>query len=299
VTHSDEVQRRPMHAGDKMPRNPPATTMKGNATSSMLGRAIIKVGERVPLLRPALGGAYARYFNEAGGLVRIFRGIYPDFAAAARDMPPHRLRGYDNDESAARALEDRLRIFPFDYPVLFWLARCLPGCKLLFDWGGNVGVTYYAYRRYLDYPPDLRWLVSDLPAVIAMGRRLQEQEPAPGLAFTSTAEELGRAEVLLAAGSLHFMEDPFAGLCAAGTLPRHVLLNKVPAYEKPSAVTLHNMGTAFCPYHLFNRAEFVSRFEGLGYRLVDQWKSPDLGCHIPFFPEHSIPAYSGFYFSRA
>ncbi len=273
--------------------------MKGNSTSSLLGRLVIKVGERVPLLRPALNAAYARHFNKAAGRIRIFRGVYPDFATAARDTPPHRQRGYDNDESAAAAIEDRRRIFPFDYPVLFWLAKLLPECKLLFDWGGNVGVTYYAYRRYLTYPPGLRWLVSDLPSTAALGRRLQEQEPASELAFTSTLDELCHADVLLAAGSLHFMEDPFAGLRAASALPRHVVLNKVPAYEQPSAVTLHNFGTAFCPYHLFNRAEFVGAFERLGYRLVDQWQSPDLGCRIPFFPEHSIPAYSGFYLTRA
>lgn len=99
---------------------------------------------------------------------------------------------------------------------------------------------------------------------------------------------------------MHFMEDPFAVLRAASCLPRHIILNKVPAYDQPSAVTLHNiMGTgAFCAYHLFNRAEFLSGFERLGCRLMDQWQSPDLGCHIPFFPEHSIPAYSGFYFQR-
>jgi len=211
--------------------------LQGNSTSARLGRGIIKVGERVPLLRSALNAAYGHYFNHAAGRARIFRGIYPDFAAAARDMPPQRLQGYDNDESAAAAVEDRRRIFPCDYPVLFWLAKLLPDSNLLFDWGGNVGVTYYAYRRHLVYPPGLRWLVSDLPSVVALGRRLQQQEPAPGLAFTSSLEELCHADILLAAGSMHFMEDPFAGLRAASSLPRHVILNKVPAYDRPSAVT--------------------------------------------------------------
>lgn len=76
--------------------------LQGNSTSARLGRGIIKVGEQVPLLRSALNAAYGHYFNRAGGRERIFRGIYPDFASATRDMPPHRVQGYDNDESAAR-----------------------------------------------------------------------------------------------------------------------------------------------------------------------------------------------------
>jgi putative methyltransferase (TIGR04325 family) len=69
-------------------------------------------------------------------------------------------------------------------------------------------------------------------------------------------------------------------------------------YDMPSAVTLHNMGTAFCPYRLFNRPEFLSSVEALGYRLVDEWQSPGVSCRIPFEPGHSIGAYSGFYFTR-
>jgi putative methyltransferase (TIGR04325 family) len=75
-------------------------------------------------------------------------------------------------------------------------------------------------------------------------------------------------------------------------------LNKVPAYDLPAAATLHNMGTALCPYQLFNRAELIRNFERFGYRLIDAWCSPDLGCQIPFFRSHSIAAFSGYYFTR-
>jgi putative methyltransferase (TIGR04325 family) len=78
-----------------------------------------------------------------------------------------------------------------------------------------------------------------------------------------------------------------------------VVLSKVPAYDAPDAVTLQNMGTAFCPNHLFNRSRLVERFVELGYRLVDDWRSPGLTCEIPFHPEHSIGGYSGFYFVKA
>jgi putative methyltransferase (TIGR04325 family) len=85
----------------------------------------------------------------------------------------------------------------------------------------------------------------------------------------------------------------------AAALPKHLLLCKVPVYDRPTAVTLSNMGTAICLYRLFNRDEFVANVTSLGYRLVDEWRSFDAGhCRIPFYPEHAIDAYSGFYFER-
>ena len=272
--------------------------MSPKETMSRATRTFIRISERVPLLRAAGNLAYASHFYSERGHIRLFRGIYRSFAEAARDAPRRAEQTFDNDESAQMLADDRFRICPFDYPVMFWLARLLPGCRRLFDWGGHVGISYFGYRPYLDYPPDLSWLVCDVPAVVSLGSRIAAQEGAPGLRFTSSLEELQQADILLAAGSLHFIEDPFAPLESAATLPPHVLLNKVPAYDLPSAVTLHNMGSAFCPYHLFNRAELVSRFERLGYRLADEWTSPDLGCRIPFFPRHSIPAYSGFHFAK-
>jgi putative methyltransferase (TIGR04325 family) len=82
------------------------------------------------------------------------------------------------------------------------------------------------------------------------------------------------------------------------SLPKHILLNKVPVHDLPPAVTLHNMGSALCAYHLFNRAEFLAAFQSLGYTLRDEWANPDLGARIPLHREHSIPAFSGFYFER-
>ena len=265
---------------------------------SPAARVFIRISERIPLLREAGKLAYTAQFYSRTGHIRLFRGIYRNFAEAARAAPRHAQQSCDNDASAQLLADDRLRICPFDYPVMFWLSRLLPGSRRLLDWGGGVGITYFGYRRYLDYPADLSWLVSDVPAVVSLGSRIAAQEGAPGLRFTSSLAELQQADILLAAGSLHFIEDPFAALAAAPALPPHVLLNKVPAYDLPSAVTLHNMGTAFVPYHLFNRAEFVGGFERLGYRLIDEWRSPDLSCQIPFFRSHSIPAYSGFYFVK-
>jgi putative methyltransferase (TIGR04325 family) len=257
-----------------------------------------RISAHVPILRQVLDLAYKRRFNLADGQIRLFRGIYPDFVGAARAVPKDRLEGYDNEQSADRVAHERRRICAFDYPIMFWLSKLLPQCKLLFDWGGNVGISYFGYRGYLSYPKTLTWLICDVPAVTAFGETIASEEATPGLQFTTTLDRIAGADVLLAAGALQFIEDPLRQLRAARSLPQHILINKLPVYELPSSVTLHNMGSAFCPYHLLNRTEFLSRFEELGYRLVDEWKCPELSCEIPFFPRHSIAAYTGFYLTK-
>ncbi len=258
-----------------------------------------RAAARVPLLRRPLQGAYDRYFTRVTGPhVRLFSGIYPDFRAAMQAIPATRLVGYDNVPSASRQSDDMFRIYAMDYPILFWLDRLLADCRLLFDWGGNTGVSYFSFRRLLRYPHDFTWLVNDVPAVVREGMRIMRLHAAPGLEFTTTLEGMCRADILLAAGVLHFIEDPFDLLRRQAALPAHVLLNKVPVYSLPNAVTLQNMGTALLPNHLFNETDLVNQFIALGYRQIDAWET-DLACHIPFHPQHSIRGYKGYYFARA
>jgi len=252
----------------------------------------------MPLLRLLLIRAYKRKFDRASGRIRLFHGIYPDFSSASRDIPRGRLEGSDNVASVLRVADERFRICAFDYPIMFWLQQLMPQCTLLFDLGGNVGISYFGYRKYMGYPWGLSWLVSDVPAVAALGTRLAQAEGASNLRFTITLDELPRADILLAAGSLHFIERPFEMLRSVAALPRHILVNKVPLVDLPAAVTLHNMGSAMCPYHLFNRAEFLAEFRALGYETIAEWKT-ELSAHIPFFNEYSVQAYMGFYFRKA
>ena len=252
----------------------------------------------MPFLRTPLRSVYVRHFKALEGpRLRLFSGIYPDFNTAIQAIPAFRLVGYDNTPSARRLSHDLFRIFSMDYPIIFWLSRLLAGSRLLFDWGGNIGISYFAFRRLLSYPPDLEWLVNDVPAVVQEGVSTAKRHPAQGLQFTTSMAALSRADILLAAGSLHFIENPLETLRKQRSLPPHVLLNKVPVYSMPAAVTLQNMGTALLPNHLFNEVELVGKFLELGYRKIDDWDT-DLSCHIPFHPEYTVRAYRGYYFSR-
>ena len=261
-------------------------------------RGLVSAAADLPLVRHAAAGAYRQHFNAAAGSARLFNDIYPDFAAARRAIPPKRLIGYDNEASAERMMGEWLAVHPSDYPVLFWLERLLQNGDSVFDWGGNVGIKYFAFRPYLTERNDLVWYVNDVPAVVKRGEEIARREAAGALRFTTELHDLARADVLLASGVVQFVEDPFAALRAAGKLPAHLLFNKVPLYDMPSAVTLHNMGTSFCPYHLFNRKQFVANVEALGFALRDEWSSPGVACSIPFSRQHDVAAYSGLYFRR-
>jgi putative methyltransferase (TIGR04325 family) len=242
---------------------------------------------------------YERYFRNAHGAHRLFRGLYPDFASAVASIPAERPVGYDNEASARRLEDERFEVFPSDYPILFWLDRLIGDARLLFDLGGNVGSRYLAFRKHLAYPDQLVWLVEDVPAVIERGRAIATREHVPHLAFTADFDRLSGADILLASGVLQFLDDWSGFLERAQPRPRHLLINRTPVGPQPSVLTLHSTGVSFCPYRLFNQDSFIAVFEDLGYQLIDQWSNPGLPCHIPFHPTYSLDAYSGFYFRAA
>ena len=260
------------------------------------GRASLKRLARTPVGSKVLRAAYEGYFEAAGGHQRMFRGLYSDFASAAAHAPPGKQVGYNGVATADRHAHERHFIFPSDYPILFWLSGLLPGTRLLFDLGGDVGSRYLAFRKYLTYPENLTWLVNEIPAVVALGRTIAQEEATSHLQFTTDYARLAEADILLASGVLQVLEDWNGFLKRAASLPRHILINRTPVSDQPHMVTLCAIGVSFNPYHLFNRGSFVAAFVDLGYRLVDEWLTPENACRIPDHASHSLDAFSGFYF---
>lgn len=231
----------------------------------------------------------------------LFRGVFATFGEAAASAPATLPLGYDNPQSAAMYMDRTRRVYAADYPVMFWLARLFAeGRTRLYELGGHVGVSYYAYRRYLAYPPALAWTVHDVPAVLAAGRRLAaEKDGARQLAFSDRFEEASGSEVLLAQGSVQYLPETLAArLAALPRAPAHVILNLTPLHERESYFTLQSVGTAFCPYRVTAIGDFLGDFDRLGYALVDQWENPDKKCEIPFHAGHSLDRYYGFHFRR-
>src|SRR5512138_280114 len=84
------------------------------------------------LLRGVSPGAWMRFARDLRdhlGFVRTanaVRGLYPDFAAAARAAPRGRTIGYDTARHAEMYDHRLERLLIGDYPTLFWFSRLLP-----------------------------------------------------------------------------------------------------------------------------------------------------------------------------
>jgi putative methyltransferase (TIGR04325 family) len=262
-----------------------------------LGRRMSRHSWRLPLVRRVLEADYARSFARMPK--NQFRGVYASFAEATASLPASAKVGYNHDELAGLYRHRMEKANQSDYAVLFWLKGLLDKQSFVFDFGGHVGVAYHGWRTYLGYPPGMRWLVYDVPAIVKVGAELARERPSDGLAFTSDVADARGCTIFLAAGSLQYIDESLPALLArSGGLPRHLLVNKLPLYEGPTFVTVQSTGRAFHPYRICNRAEFVSEVIALGYRVVDNWSNREQYCEIPFEPDRDIDAYSGYYFVR-
>lgn len=273
--------------------------MKALAYSPASYRFAEALEQALPPLRYWHRAQYQRHFNKLYKWERLFHGVYPDFATALLDIPKDRPVGYDNAESAV-SLGRETPMLPSEYPIIHWLSKLLPTNPNILDVGGYLGFSYDWYKKYDIYPPALRWTIFDVPAVVDEGKRMMEREPGRPLHFTTDFAEGSTADVLLASGSLQFIEESFAGMLAKlDRLPPHVLVNKLAATHQQEFYTLQNMGPSIAPYRVVRRADFIAALEAMGYELVDSWQNPELTCYIPFYPDHTVEAFDGFYFRRA
>ncbi|MEX1827174.1 TIGR04325 family methyltransferase [Luteibacter sp. CQ10] len=253
---------------------------------------------RLPFLRAWQEARYARRFFAHTALTHhLYRGVFATFDEAQASIPADHASGYDNTDSAELYRERTRRVFINDYPMIHWLGRCFDeGMDEVFDIGGHIGIAYYAYRKYLTYPKDLRWTVMDVPAVNAAGEHwAAEHDLAHQLHFADDVADASGCGVLFAAGSLQYLRYSLASaLRRMPTKPRYLLLNSVPVHLHESYFTVQNIGVACCPYRVTAEREFLGGLTGLGYRLLDRWENPQRHCTIPFHPELSLDRYFGF-----
>lgn len=236
---------------------------------------------------------YERIFRSHLGLVR---GVFKDFDEARRAAPSCKPVGMDSPEYLDHHTDRADYIQAYDYPFLFWLGRVLPGARKVFDFGGNIGVHYFAYMPYLDYPRDLEWTVCELPNIVADGQRIATERSARHLKFTTDFRDADGSDIFIAAGALQYVEESVgAKLARLSARPRHMLLNKLPLYDGEPFVTLQNGGPVWAPQHVFNRAAFVHDLEQLGYELMNAWDNPGFACRVPFESARVVNRYSGLY----
>lgn len=256
--------------------------------------------QRLPGVRHMLRARFRRQFL-CDPYARLFDGVYPTFEEAMQAVPRDANNSYDNRESIERYVR-RLDLEEYDYQPLFWIGESFrEGLRAIADVGGSVGIKYYAFSSYTQFPHDVSWLVVDVPAAVSRGRELAiERGSSSHLAFTGSTPDADGCEVLLCLGSLQFLPITLAELVQSmNHQPRRIIVNTTPIHESRTFFTLHSMGTGICPYRVVARDTFVDDLVRLGYKVRHHWRNPNKDMRLPFQRGYDVEHFSGFCFDRA
>jgi putative methyltransferase (TIGR04325 family) len=255
-----------------------------------------KVFGRIPFVEKG----YARHALWRRDHSGLFTGVYDSYAAAHQDIPESRNRGWDNEQSASLWVDHIDHMQPSAYAPFFWLSELLQEGTTLIDYGGSIGLSYYSYARRRKLPARARWIVVEVPHLVAAGQKIAQRENAAQLEFVDDLSRTPPADIFLSAGALQYIDDSGPGfLEKLPAAPAHVLLNKLPLTKAPGYWTLQNFGPAISPYKIYNERDFLDYFEKAGYILRDRWAVPELSCDVPFHPQLFVPHFSGLYFGTA
>ncbi len=241
--------------------------------------------------------AYRRKFIDNSD-ENLFMGSFESFAAAEAAAPPEKPVGYDH--APAVALYSHQIAF-YDYPGLFWVGRSLEdGMRNIFDLGGHLGIKYYAFRRMLNFPPELRWTVCDVPAVVKGGRECAVlRDATTQLSFTTDFRDASGCDLLYASGSLQYLPDGISEIVAALPVkPRRIVLNVTAVHPDRTLYTLNSIGVAICPYRIQHHDQLLAELAGAGYRRRDAWRNEGKRIEVPFVEGGDKPYYAGCCFDR-
>jgi putative methyltransferase (TIGR04325 family) len=227
--------------------------------------------------------------------VHYFRGVFENFEDAIASAPKTKPFGYDNPEAAKMYKERTQRLYSTDYPVLFWMEKIRSEIATVFDFGGHIGVHYYAYLKVLDCSKITNWTVCDVESVCQEGRDYaRSRDSHSKLTFVSDIKFCNNYDLFLAKGSLQYLEwNLHDKLVECGHKPKYIIINMTPLHPQTKTITLNNIGTAFCPYHIRKESDFLIGLESIGYQVLDSWDNPEKSCSIAFEQKRSIEYYRG------
>jgi len=262
----------------------------------LFSKTVVKVAPstRASALRSFLGR-----ISPLDDLLFGFRRTFPSFEEAHRYAAKYNVLSHEHPENIAEHASRAQAARPSDYPVLFYLQKLSRDLRSVLDIGGSVGNLYYAYSRYLQFPPDFQWTVFDLPSTVSAGRRIAAARADPKIAFVEKLEDFPAADAVVISGALHYMEVlPTELIAGLKRPPWHIFINRSPVKDGPSAITLqdHEGRYAISAARILSRQVLFESMSAANYELVDEWSAPELRLEIPLHPDASVSAYSGFYF---
>ena len=139
---------------------------------------------------------------------------------------------------------------------------------------------------------NFNWTVIEVEKIALKG---EEKFGNKNLSFVSSFKEIEGKDILISSGAIQYIEN--FSLNSVNNKPKHILFSRLPIQDRyKTFVTLQNAKSSFNPQYIFNKKEFISSYENMGYTLVDEWVSLSDKAIIPFNREKSCGFYSGFYF---
>ncbi len=173
----------------------------------------------------------------------------------------------------------------YDWPILFFLFSLIHDGKVrvITDFGGHVGVKFYAYRSLLKFPSDLAWQVVDLPEICREGEKRRDRSELQ-LKFFDSVDAAPACDMLICSGVLQYsdieLEDIFKRL---STKPKFALLNKIAVIKdgREGFYTIEAYGFGKMPYRIFAQGDLDCARVRLGYRLVRRWSIPYRDFDVP------------------
>ena len=137
----------------------------------------------------------------------------------------------------------------------------------------------------------------DIVEMIEIGRQLARERKEVRIQFTDQLTQAAGADLLLVSGSLHYFTFDFLDFIdRLSEKPKHILINRTPITNGVPVVNVQDATSFLVACRQIARPYLVKGLERLDYELVDAWSVPELHQYIPFYPEHSLPEYSGMYF---
>jgi putative methyltransferase (TIGR04325 family) len=195
---------------------------------------------------------------------------------ATNSLPAQRRATYDNESLVSIGIESYSTIHPFDWPILTFCQKLMRENHLhaVTDFGGHIGVKFYAFKEMLDLPEDFRWQIVDVPAMVREGRRRVPPE-VHSLCFFEHVEETEACDALLCSGSLQYVDWSIEELIdRLPQKPYMTFLNKVPVSASEGFFTLETFVKTL-PCRIFGPAELKTARQHLGYKLAASWPIPN------------------------
>ena len=139
------------------------------------------------------------------------------------------------------------------------------------DFGGSLGSLYYRHRPFIG---ETMWSIVEQATFVDCGNREFADKRLKFYPSLTLALERGPADVILCAGVLQIIEQPFELLRAAAKarIP-FLLIDRLPLYDIPAdaIVVLTAKETVYkadLPYHQFAKDHFDRQLTGTGWEIM-------------------------------